>query len=586
MEPWWTRYPGTLEAEKAALNAWGKPWLIHQDQFQLGRLVVTITVEFYGDERELVVFYPDSYPYFMPHVRLRGMKLPRHHNPGGYLCLLAQDGDEWKPGQDTLASLLEQQLPILEEVTHSGVAPDYVAANEEHVGEPLSNFLPYMGHSAIIVPDELPPAGILSGTLVLDSRVRGEKQPGIIAVLRKISDHAGVPLVDYPVQMLAFKQRSSGVWIRLEDRPEIGEGTDDEILKRLYDLALATSPALQKRLHHAKAGEEIIFGFLYADQVEWRQAAEDWLFLWLRVNKAARHGRNPTAPIVNYGLVRADWAGEDSLLKRAPALAPLRSKSVLVVGTGAIGSTLAMQLAKSGVRELRLVDTDHLQAGNSVRWAFGWELAGFPKTEVIAHRVASDYPRTKVTASTFRIGGFQQINPSNGLPFSDYDFLREEMRQVDMVIDATANYRVNHLLADMSRAEGKAYVWLSTTPGAAGGIVGRVNPTETQGCWHCFQHAMAAGVIRYPADNGALDVQPRGCTHPTFVAAGIDSDEVSILASRLVVATLLAQDDGEGQTSDFEWDVAVGDFFSANRRIESRWTTYPLRRHPDCNACA
>lgn len=157
---------------------------------------------------------------------------------------------------------------------------------------------------------------------------------------------------------------------------------------------------------------------------------------------------------------------------------------------------------------------------------------------------------------------------------------------MDLVIDATANYRVNHLLADMSGVEGKAYVWLSTTPGAAGGVVGRVNPTETQGCWHCFQHAMSAGEIRYPADNGALDIQPRGCTHPTFVAAGIDSDEVSILASRLAVATLLAQDDGEGQTSDFEWDVAVGDFFSANRRIESRWTTYSLNRHPDCSACA
>ena len=586
MEPWWTRYPSTLEAEKAALNAWGKPWSIQLDQFELGRLVVTITVEFCGGERELVGFYPDSYPYFMPHVRLRGMKLPRHHNPGGYLCLLAQDGDEWHPGQDTLASLLEQQLPILEEVTQIGAASEYVAANEEHVGEPLSNFLPYMGHSAIIVPDELPPIGISSGTLLLDARVRGEKHPGIIAILRRISDNAGVPLVDYPVQMFAFKQRSSGLWTRLEGRPELGEGIDDEIRKRLYDLALETSPALQKRLHHAKAGEEIIFGFLYADQVEWRQAAEDWLFLWLRVAKAARHGRNPTASIVDYGLVRADWAGEDSLLKRAPALAPLRSKSVLLVGTGAIGSTLAMQLAKSGIRELRLVDTDHLQAGNSVRWAFGWEFAGFPKAEVIAHRVASDYPRTKATASTFRIGGFQQINPSDGLPFSDYDFLREEMRQVDLIIDATANYRVNHLLADVSRVEGKAYVWLSTTPGASGGVVGRVTPTATQGCWHCFQHAMAAGEIRYPADNGALDVQPRGCTHPTFVAAGIDSDEVSILASRLAVATLLAQDGGVGQASDFEWDVAVGDFFSADRRIESRWTTYPLHKHPDCSACA
>lgn len=100
--------------------------------------------------------------------------------------MLAQNGDQWRPGKDTLAGILEQQLPILERVTQPGAAPDFVAVNEEHVGEPLSNFLPYMERSTILVPDELSSTGIASGILLLHLRVRVrvEKLAGVTAVVR------------------------------------------------------------------------------------------------------------------------------------------------------------------------------------------------------------------------------------------------------------------------------------------------------------------------------------------------------------------------------------------------------------------
>jgi molybdopterin/thiamine biosynthesis adenylyltransferase len=139
---------------------------------------------------------------------------------------------------------------------------------------------------------------------------------------------------------------------------------------------------------------------------------------------------------------------------RAPGLAPLRSKSVLVVGLGAIGSPLALQFAKSGIREMHLLDMDHLQAGNTVRWALGWSLAGYPKAEVIASHLLNEFPRTKVFPIGLRIGA--RVFGPGDKPFSDYDFLRALTARVDLVVDATANYRVNHLLADITRRENKA----------------------------------------------------------------------------------------------------------------------------------
>jgi molybdopterin/thiamine biosynthesis adenylyltransferase len=582
MEAWWVRYPGVLDAETQALDLWGRPWSLDEAQFSEHRLVVKVQVELCGSTHELTAFYPDSYPYFMPQVQLQGTRLPRHHNPEGYLCLLAHDGDEWVPGHDTLASLLQQQLPALEQVTQAGADAEYVALAEEHVGEPLANFLPYMDRSAILVPDELPPDSVMSGQLQLLARNRPKGASYITAILKQVSEPNGIPLVEFTAKMLAYRQQMNGFWLRLAQRPEpIGDVNARR--KHLYETARDALPSFRSRLQHAAVGEEFIVGLLYPDQVEWRQTAEDWLFIWARINKAGKNGRNPSPPDVEYGLVRADWAGSRSFLMRAPELAPIKSKSVLLVGVGAIGSPLALQLAKSGVSELHLVDMDVLQSGNTVRWALGSSSSGHPKTEVIASYLLSEYPHIKVAAHTFRIGVTH--DNTDGSLFSDYDFLREQAKRVDLVVDATANYRVNHLLSDIARREDRPYLWLSTTPGAAGGVVGRIIPGRTDGCWHCFQHSLADGSIKPPADNGEVDVQPRGCAHATFVAAGIDSDEVSVLAARVAVATLLAQASSSGKDADFPWDVAVGEFFDGPRRMASQWTSYQVVKHPNCQIC-
>jgi hypothetical protein len=305
MEPWWIRHPDVLATEKAALDSWGQPWSLNETQFAAGRLVVKVNAPVGGDVRELTAFYPDSYPYFMPQVQLRQVRLPKHHNPEGYLCLLAHDGAEWRPGQDTLAALLQEQLPRLESVTEPHADPDFVADNEDHVGEPVANYLPYMERTAILVPDELPASSIRSGGLRLLARQRSG-QPGTVAILKQITDEGGQPVIAFPIEMLAFKQQTTGYWMRLQQRPSIDGFNEDETRTHLYNLALNGLPAFQKRLRIAKTDDVFVLALLYPDEVRWREAAEDWVFIWVKVAKAGKAGRNPSAPSVEYGLVRAD----------------------------------------------------------------------------------------------------------------------------------------------------------------------------------------------------------------------------------------------------------------------------------------
>ena len=174
-------------------------------------------------------------------------------------------------------------------------------------------------------------------------------------------------------------------------------------------------------------------------------------------------------------------------------------------------------------------------------------------------------------------------NPPADQP-SQYEILERLIIESDIVIDAAASYRVSHFLADLAQEHGKPYLWLTTTHGAAGGVVGRVQPSKNRGCWHCFQRGLADGSIHLPADAGTDEVQPGGCSQPTFIGAGIDSDVIANQAARLAAATLCSGEDAG--YPDFAWDVAVADLQRDGLSIAPEWTTHVLAARQDCPDCS
>lgn len=363
-----------------------------------------------------------------------------------------------------------------------------------------------------------------------------------------------------------------GFWIRLPERPTVDGG----LQKHLHDLISEKMPAFKTALRRAKRGQFVIAGFVYPDEVSWRGSVDDWIFLAVQVTQEEKHSR-PASFAGHF--IRADWGGEDAWLRRAPVLRPMRNKSVLLVGVGALGSPVAIHLARAGISRLHMVDCDHLQVGNTVRWALGWRFAGFDKIEAMKAFLADEYPYTKVEYTRTRLG----IPIPHGVEFSDYKTMCSLVSGADLVIDASANQRVSHFLADLTAELRKPYLWLTTTPGAAGGVIGRIVPGGTEGCWHCYQHSLGDGTIRQPVDLGATDIQPAGCSLPTYVGAGIDSDEIALLASRLAVGTL-CRGEAEGY-ADFPWDVAIADIAKEGMSIAPDWTPYKLDKNNSCAGC-
>lgn len=577
MNGWWSRYPAAFEAEKSALDALDCSWRIDQAAWHVGRLVIDIELLHDEQRLQLTAEYPDSYPYFPPQVTLHGRVLPRHQHPvGKNLCLLAREGAEWHPGQDTLACLLAQQLPIALAVNAAELSSDFVAEHEDHVGEPISSFLPTDPDCMIVVPDETPAAENHGGRLALDVRAMPSGTHLIHGLIRTIQDRRGKSVIEVTTRVPGFSQPMAGFWLRLTERPSIesfNQGVG--IQQHFLNLMKAALPEFEKAVRATKSGQTIIAGFVYRDEVVWRGSADDWFFLAVRVQREAKRARPAQLQLT---LIRADWGGVSAWMRRAPALLPLRGKSALVVGLGSLGSPLVLHLARAGIAQLHLIDCDWLQVGNTVRWALGWQSAGLHKAHALARHLEHEYPYTSVTPYHRHIG-----SPFAQDEMTDYQHIRSLSESCDLIIDAAANHRVSHFLADLARELGKPYLWLTTTHGAAGGVVGRVIPGRTGGCWHCFQHRLADGSIPLPADSGGEAIQPGGCSQATFIGAGLDSDEVALLAARLAVATLTAG--AEAGYSDFDWNVAVADFWRNGFSIAPEWTTAPLDAHPNCAHC-
>ncbi|NRB55835.1 MAG: ThiF family adenylyltransferase, partial [Salinicola sp.] len=96
----------------------------------------------------------------------------------------------------------------------------------------------------------------------------------------------------------------------------------------------------------------------------------------------------------------ANWA-PDQLRKRGEAESEVRSKSVLVIGVGTLGASVAENLLRMGVTTMALLDNDRMLIGNLSRHMLTMADAGCLKAERVAARLNMAAPDANVIALPF-----------------------------------------------------------------------------------------------------------------------------------------------------------------------------------------
>lgn len=170
----------------------------------------------------------------------------------------------------------------------------------------------------------------------------------------------------------------------------------------------------------------------------------------------------------------------------------LKASSVLIVGTGGLGSPLGMYLAAAGVGHIGLVDYDVVDLSNLQRQVIhGTSDVGRPKTE-------SALDRLRDINAQIRIDTYNEtLNSKNA---------RDILEGYDLVVDGTDNFPTRYLINDVCVFTLKPFVF--------GGIFrfyGQVSIfcAGDGPCYRClFPSPPPAGTVPSCAEGGVLGILP------------------------------------------------------------------------------
>ncbi|MEI7557109.1 ThiF family adenylyltransferase [Candidatus Chlorohelix sp.] len=177
----------------------------------------------------------------------------------------------------------------------------------------------------------------------------------------------------------------------------------------------------------------------------------------------------------------------------------LLQSRVLIVGCGALGTSLANHLVRAGVGHLTIIDRDFIELNNLQRQIL------FDEEDL-----KRNLPKARAAVAKLRLIN-SEISIEALVEDFNYDNALELIRGVNVVLDGTDNFETRYLINDTCVKLGKAWVYSGVI--AAYGITSTIVPGQTP-CLRCL----------FP------DPPPPGTT-PTCDTAGIIGSIVGVISS-------------------------------------------------------
>lgn len=171
----------------------------------------------------------------------------------------------------------------------------------------------------------------------------------------------------------------------------------------------------------------------------------------------------------------------------------LKQGSVLIIGTGGLGSPLLLYLAAAGVGHIGLVDFDAVDESNLQRQiVHGTSTVGVAKTSSAAARLQDLNPLITITTYETRLSS---------------ENAQDIMQPYDVVVDATDNFPTRYLTNDACVMLGKPNVY-----GSIYGFEGQCtvfHPAAGGPCYRClYPEPPPPGLVPSCSDAGVLGIVP------------------------------------------------------------------------------
>lgn len=201
---------------------------------------------------------------------------------------------------------------------------------------------------------------------------------------------------------------------------------------------------------------------------------------------------------------------------------------VLISGCGSVGSFIAAELARHGVRRFTLIDPDVVEWANLTRTVYGHADIGRAKTDALADHLRGIFPDIDVQTHRQTL---QELG----------DGLRTAITDADLVIGAVDDPAGTGRLNRYAHALGVPALFVALYRGAKGGEIVMTQPGKTS-CFRC-----ATGGVREVAQEVGAEQIERARDYGTSrlvaeVALGSDIHHVCTAAVKVALSMLAMRD--------------------------------------------
>ncbi|MBL7818222.1 MAG: ThiF family adenylyltransferase [Saprospiraceae bacterium] len=319
------------------------------------------------------------------------------------------------------------------------------------------------------------------------------------------------------------KEKHIGIWVFINQEPVF---TRKHRIDNWADLVplfpegfLSYFEDFCKRTANYKLGaktfqDKILLSVGYRIPNHKRKEEIHWDLILLPKNQFPRKQRNSSQKLGN-SIQNITWeqsynSDYQRFFGRGALTNKITNSKILIIGVGALGSSIAEILVRGGIKSLSINDIDIVEAGNICRSIFAFSDVGSSKSAQLKAKLTSISPFVEIDIT------------DNIVPYSPksekYEELKTELQKFDIIFDCSANNGIIQMLSDME-LKSKVY-YLSMTNKAKEMI--------------CISNIDCISMIERRNQmlfslNGIQEAEFRegtGCWHPTFEASYFDINQL------------------------------------------------------------
>ena len=513
MQRWYQLQPKRLELEKELLKEAG--FILDDDALR-----VRSRVEFIGsinDSKQdvairIVCF--DGFPYRIPAFIAPALRLnpeSRHISfRTHWVCLGLTVPNGWD-FDNHIASLIEPARRVL-------IGQHTKEFGEEHRAPDRDLFGTQSAEYRVVIPEDF--STHPTNSVAKCELTRLDPKEKSVLLLTQVNDRrCGIEVPrgsqTYPADVFCLREMPIDFIRQLDDT--FGNPTTIDTWGMLHAYALDTTAVknLQKRLPQNKRRTfhlGVVFPFQENETI------------WQFFTYTTERGIGTTEFWATHRL-------SDLNVRISPSLdlKLLNKTRVLLVGAGAIGSTMALELACAGVGHIEICDFDRVAIGNIPRHEATLSELGQFKVEVVRNLIRSKNLSAKVTPVPINI-------------LEDPNF-QERVRQASIVAVSVGDTNIERYINGVCVRAGVpavyAYVGMH---GSVGHVIRSIPKGRETGCLECFSRLYFTNESVIPRLPEAQDpnevVVELGCNNPSLPGAGFDIKTVALSAVRKTIQTL------------------------------------------------